>query len=177
MPTGRGAHGLYASRDSTRLYVSNRGEGSVSVISFRTRRQVQKWRLPGGGSPDMGGVSADGRVLWLSGRYNGEVYAISTRTGRLIKRMKVGARAPRAVRVPAARALLARPHGRVPVSRTTRRRSVDSEPSLTTTVMRADTVRSARNAAAAARRAFRGIRTASVWVPRGGSGSERGFRG
>ena len=91
VPTGRGAHGLYASRDSTRLYVSNRGEGSVSVISFRTRRQVQKWRLPGGGSPDMGGVSADGRVLWLSGRYNGEVYAISTRTGRLIKRMKVGA--------------------------------------------------------------------------------------
>ena len=40
------------------------------VISFRTRRPVAKWRLPGGGSPDMGGVSADGRVLWLSGRYD-----------------------------------------------------------------------------------------------------------
>jgi DNA-binding beta-propeller fold protein YncE len=88
--TGAGAHGLYASRDSRRLYVSNRGEGSISVLSFRTRRPVAKWRLPGGGSPDMGGVSASGRVLWLSGRYNGEVYAISTRTGRLIKRIKVG---------------------------------------------------------------------------------------
>jgi DNA-binding beta-propeller fold protein YncE len=88
--TGAGAHGLYASRDSRRLYVSNRGEGSISVVSFRTRRSVAKWRLPGGGSPDMGGVSSSGRVLWLSGRYNGEVYAISTRTGRLIKRIKVG---------------------------------------------------------------------------------------
>jgi DNA-binding beta-propeller fold protein YncE len=88
--TGRGAHGLYPSRDSRRLFVSNRDEGSISVISFRTRRPVRKWQLPGGASPDMGGVSADGRVLWLSGRYDSEVYAISTRTGRLIKRIPVG---------------------------------------------------------------------------------------
>jgi DNA-binding beta-propeller fold protein YncE len=90
-PTGRGAHGLYPSRDSRVLYVSNRGEGSISVISFRTRRPFRKWHIPGGGSPDMGGLSADGRVLWLSGRYNSEVYAISTRTGRLVHRVKVGA--------------------------------------------------------------------------------------
>jgi DNA-binding beta-propeller fold protein YncE len=88
--TGSGAHGLYPSRDSKLLYVSNRGEGSISLISFRTRRPVRKWHIPGGGSPDMGGVSADGRVLWLSGRYNAEVYAISTRTGRLLHRVKVG---------------------------------------------------------------------------------------
>ncbi len=89
-PTGRGAHGLYPSRDARTLYVSNRGEGSISLISFRTRRPYRKWRLPGGGSPDMGGVSADGRVLWLSGRYDAEVYAISTRTGRLLHRIRVG---------------------------------------------------------------------------------------
>jgi DNA-binding beta-propeller fold protein YncE len=89
--TGAGAHGLYPSRDARRLFVSNRGEGSVSVLSFRTRRPVAKWRIPGGGSPDMGGVSADGRVLWLSGRYDAEVYAISTRTGRLLRRIRVGA--------------------------------------------------------------------------------------
>jgi DNA-binding beta-propeller fold protein YncE len=88
--TGAGAHGLYPSRDARRLYVSNRGEGSISVLSFRTRRPVAKWRIPGGGSPDMGGVSANGRVLWLSGRYNAEVYAISTRTGRLLRRIPVG---------------------------------------------------------------------------------------
>jgi len=88
--TGRGAHGLYPSRDAKTLYVSNRDEGSISLISFRTRRPYRKWRLPGGGSPDMGGVSADGRVLWLSGRYNSVVYAISTRSGRLLHRIAVG---------------------------------------------------------------------------------------
>jgi DNA-binding beta-propeller fold protein YncE len=89
-PTGAGAHGLYPSRDSKDLYVSNRGEGSITVLSFRTRRPVKKWRLPGGGSPDMGGVSADGRILWLSGRYNAAVYAISTRTGKLLHTIPVG---------------------------------------------------------------------------------------
>jgi YVTN family beta-propeller protein len=89
-PTGKGAHGLYPSRDAKRLFVSNRDEGSVTVISFRTGRPSATWRLPGGGSPDMGGVSANGRVLWLSGRYHREVYAISTRTGRLLHRIPVG---------------------------------------------------------------------------------------
>jgi YVTN family beta-propeller protein len=90
IPTGSGAHGLYVSRDSRYLYVSNRSEGSISVISFAKRKVVRKWRLPGGGSPDMGGVSANGKVLWLSGRYNAEVYAISTTTGKLLARIPVG---------------------------------------------------------------------------------------
>ena len=88
--TGKGAHGLYVSRDSRFLYVTNRDEGSVSLLDLRTRRVVHKWRIPGGGSPDMGGVSADGKVLWLSGRYNGVVYAISTTNGHLLAKIPVG---------------------------------------------------------------------------------------
>jgi DNA-binding beta-propeller fold protein YncE len=90
VPTGTGAHGLYPSRDARDLYVTNRGEGSISVISFATGKEVAKWRIPGGGSPDMGGVSADGRVLWVSGRYNAVVYAISTRSGKLLAEIPVG---------------------------------------------------------------------------------------
>ena len=85
IPTGRGAHGLYFSRDSRWLYASNRGEGSISVIDVRTRTVAAVWHIPGGGSPDMGGVSADGRVLWLAGRYHAEVYAIDTKDGRLLR--------------------------------------------------------------------------------------------
>ncbi len=88
--TGRGTHGLYPSRDARLLYVTNRGEGSISVVSFRTGHVVTKWKIPGGGSPDMGGVSADGKVLWVSGRYDAVVYAISTRNGRLLARIPVG---------------------------------------------------------------------------------------
>jgi DNA-binding beta-propeller fold protein YncE len=91
MPTGRGAHGLYPSRDARYLYVTNRAAGSISVVSFKTRRIVRTWHIPGGGSPDMGNISANGKVLWLTGRWNGVVYAISTRNGRLLAKIPVGA--------------------------------------------------------------------------------------
>lgn len=88
IPTGLGTHGLYPSRDGTRLYVTYRGTngrqfgpGGVSVIDFATRTVVANWPIPGGGSPDMGNVSADGKMLWLSGRYHNAVYAIDTTTG------------------------------------------------------------------------------------------------
>ncbi len=97
--TGKGAHGLYPSRDGHVLYVANRGwntviggrhgPGSVSVIDFATRTVVATWPVPGGGSPDMGNVSADGKELWLSGRFDYEVYVFDTATGRLTHRIKV----------------------------------------------------------------------------------------
>ncbi|MER6844157.1 YncE family protein [Streptomyces platensis] len=90
MPTGKGAHGLYVSRDSKHMYVSNRGEGSISLLDFRTGKLVDKWHIRGGGSPDMGGLSTDGKVLWLSGRYNSEVYALDTRTGKTLAKIPVG---------------------------------------------------------------------------------------
>ncbi|HUK22081.1 MAG TPA: YncE family protein [Gemmatimonadales bacterium] len=97
--TGRGTHGLYPSRDHRVLYVSNRGwntiaggqhgPGSISVIDFATRRVIANWPIPGGGSPDMGNVTADGKELWLSGRYDGEVYVFDTATGTLTHRIRV----------------------------------------------------------------------------------------
>jgi YVTN family beta-propeller protein len=90
IPTGAGAHGLYISRDSKDMYVTNRGEGSISLFDFATNKVQTKWKIPGDASPDMGGVSADGKVLWLSGRYNSEVYALSTSDGKLLARIPVG---------------------------------------------------------------------------------------
>ncbi len=98
--TGVGPHGLYPSRDGTKLYVSNRGShaihstrngkaGSVCVIGFAGRDVIAHWPIPGGGSPDMGNVSADGRVLWLSGRFDNVVYAIDTTNGN-VRKIPVG---------------------------------------------------------------------------------------
>jgi YVTN family beta-propeller protein len=98
--TGVAPHGLYPSRDGTKLYVANRGShsvhgarrspgGGICVIDFRTRRVVARWPIPGGGSPDMGNVSADGRTLWLSGRYDDVVYAIDTTHGT-VRQIPVG---------------------------------------------------------------------------------------
>jgi YVTN family beta-propeller protein len=95
IPTGKGTHGLYPSRDGKKLYVANRGSshvggppggpGSVSVMDFATRQIEATWPIPGGGSPDMGNVSVDGKTLWLSGRYDGVVYVIDTTTGNVTK--------------------------------------------------------------------------------------------
>jgi YVTN family beta-propeller protein len=97
--TGIGTHGLYPSRDGTKLYVANRGsahvygppkgKGSVSVLDFATRQIVATWTIPGGGSPDMGNVSIDGKVLWLSGRFDNLVYAIDTTSGE-VRSIRVG---------------------------------------------------------------------------------------
>ena len=97
--TGVGTHGLYPSRDGKKLYITNRGsnkmhgpprgKGSVSVLDFATRKIEATWPIPGGGSPDMGNVSADGKLLWVSGRYDDVVYAIDTTTGA-VKTIRVG---------------------------------------------------------------------------------------
>jgi YVTN family beta-propeller protein len=91
--TGMGTHGIYPSRDGRKMYVANRGShkihghkggpGSVSVVDFATEKVEATWPIPGGGSPDMGNVSADGKTLWLSGRYDHMVYAIDTATGQV----------------------------------------------------------------------------------------------
>jgi len=99
IPTGKGAHGLYPSRDGRKLYVTNRGshendikphgQGSISIIDFATRKVERNIPIPGGGSPDMGNVSADGKYLWLSGRYDKVVYAIDIANGN-VKTIPVG---------------------------------------------------------------------------------------
>jgi YVTN family beta-propeller protein len=106
--TGVGTHGLYPSRDGTQLYVANRGsnkvfgppkgKGSVSVIDFATRKIVATWPMPGGGSPDMGNISVDGKTLWLSGRFDNVVYAIDTTSGQ-VKSIPVKGKEPHGLTV------------------------------------------------------------------------------
>jgi DNA-binding beta-propeller fold protein YncE len=90
IPTGHGAHGLYLSRDAKRLFVTNRLEGTVSVLDAYTGAVETTWRIGDHASPDMGNVTADGTQLWLSGRYDHAVYVLSTEDGHLIKQIEVG---------------------------------------------------------------------------------------
>ena len=53
--------------------------------------QTALWKIPGGGSPDMGGVSADGTELWISGRYSAKVYVFDTTTGQVTHAIPVRA--------------------------------------------------------------------------------------
>ena len=97
--TSLGAHGLYPSRDGKKLYVANRGshkiggprlgDGGVVVIDFASEKVVARWPVPGGGSPDMGNVSADGKWLWLAARYDDVIYRFDTGSGEVMQ-IKVG---------------------------------------------------------------------------------------
>ena len=97
--TGPGTHGLYPSRDGKRLFITfrgthrihglHKGPGGVAVMDFATGAITATWPVPGGGSPDMGNVSVDGKSLWLSGRFDDVVYRIDTTTGDYAQ-IKVG---------------------------------------------------------------------------------------
>ena len=117
LPTGKGTHGLYVSRDSKYLYVSNRGEGTVSLIELRhaqgghqvghsRRRQPRHGRRLGGrqGSLALRPLSQRGlRVRHLQ---------------RQPDRQDSGRQeSPRSLRLSAARSLFARPHRRLPLAR------------------------------------------------------------
>ncbi|MFN2606374.1 MAG: hypothetical protein ABR511_00560 [Acidimicrobiales bacterium] len=88
--TGRGTHGLYFSRDARSLYATNRLGGSVAVLDVATMAVTATWQIPGGGSPDMGGVTADGSQFWVTGRNDSVVYVFDTRSGEVVHRIPVG---------------------------------------------------------------------------------------
>lgn len=99
--TGKGTHSVMPSRDGRLMYVVNRGcnkmttcppkgPGSITVIDPATQKIIANWNIPGGGSPDMGNISADGKELWLAGKYDREVYVFNTTTGALTHRIPVG---------------------------------------------------------------------------------------
>jgi YVTN family beta-propeller protein len=90
LPGLAGAHGLYPSRDATKFYLSDRRGSAVTVIDMASRKVVGTWSIPGGGSPDMGGVSVDGSKLWLSGRYTSFIYVWDTATGAFLQKIPVG---------------------------------------------------------------------------------------
>ena len=78
-----------ANRGSNKIHGAQGGPGSVSVMDFATEKIVATWPIPGGGSPDMGNDTADGKQLWLSGRYDHVVYVFDTATGA-VQKIKVG---------------------------------------------------------------------------------------
>jgi len=116
IPTGKGAHGLVFDRDAKRLFVSDRLQGAISVLDARTGALEATWPIPGGGSPDMGNVTADGTQLWLSRSlqpgglrpvHPGRVAAAQDRRRQ---------RTTRGERVAATRPILPRPHRNHPMT-------------------------------------------------------------
>lgn len=76
--TGRGAHNLFYSPDGRHIYVTNRVEGSVSVLNAGTLDVARTYVVPNG--PDCIAFAPDGK-LWISMRWGGHVAVLDPATG------------------------------------------------------------------------------------------------
>src|SRR4029077_9835942 len=85
---GAGAHGLAISRDTTKLFVTNRLAPSLSVVDIATRKVVATWTI--GGTPDMIAQSPDGSQLWISNRYSGYITVVNAQSGAVITTIDTG---------------------------------------------------------------------------------------
>ncbi|MDB6169627.1 MAG: beta-propeller repeat protein [Verrucomicrobia bacterium] len=81
-------HGVAASPDGTRLYVTSEAEDNVTAIDTGTSTLL--WTAPVGIRPNELTVSADGRYLYVPIRGADYVEVIDTGTHRTIKRIQVG---------------------------------------------------------------------------------------
>jgi len=78
IPTGRGAHVLFVPHDRHVIYVTNRVDGTVSVLDPVSLNVVRTLKIPGG--PDDIDFAPDGK-LWATLRWRQEVAVIDPNTG------------------------------------------------------------------------------------------------
>ena len=78
--TGRGAHVLFASPDGRLLYVSNRVDGTITVLDAATLQEIRRYSVPGG--PDDMDFAADGKI-WISQRWQRKVVVLDPATGAM----------------------------------------------------------------------------------------------
>ncbi|HTE36998.1 MAG TPA: hypothetical protein VK630_10670, partial [Reyranella sp.] len=65
--TGKGAHNFWPKGDGRHWFLSNRVEGTVSLIDTQDMQVVATIRIPGG--PDCMDITPDGKELWVTQRF------------------------------------------------------------------------------------------------------------
>jgi YVTN family beta-propeller protein len=86
IPTGRGAHTLFVTHDGTKIYATNRVDGTLTVIDPVSLAVERTIRVPGG--PDDLDFAPDGKI-WAGLRFAQSVAIIDPATGA-IERIRVG---------------------------------------------------------------------------------------
>lgn len=76
--TGRGAHNLFYSPDGKQIYVTNRVEGTVSLLDSSSLETLRTYIVPNG--PDCIAFAPDGK-LWISMRWASHVAVLDPQSG------------------------------------------------------------------------------------------------
>ncbi|MBM3649356.1 MAG: YncE family protein [Alphaproteobacteria bacterium] len=88
LQTGKGAHNFWPKGDGRHWFLSNRVEGTVSVLDTQDLRVVGTVRVPGG--PDCMDVTADGKELWVTQRFLRRVAVIDLDQLKVVASIPVG---------------------------------------------------------------------------------------
>lgn len=91
----QGGHLLVPSRDETKLYVSNTGSGTVSVIDRKSG--AVKSVATGPGTEGIW-ISPDGREVWVTSRGNSQISVIDTAKDEVVATLPSGGNGPARVR-------------------------------------------------------------------------------
>ena len=95
-PTGQmGGHLLVASHDEKKLYVSNTGSGTVSVIDRATGATKS---IPTGPGTEGIWISPDGREVWVTSRADSKISIIGTDKDEVVETLASGGKGPARVR-------------------------------------------------------------------------------
>lgn len=88
LQTGRGAHQFWPKGDGRHWFLSNRVEGTVSLIDTQEMRVVGSVRVPGG--PDCMDITPEGKELWVTQRFLRRVAIVDIATMKLVASIPVG---------------------------------------------------------------------------------------
>lgn len=86
--TGRGAHNFRPMGDGRHVFVSNRVDGTISVLDMHTLEKKYDITVPNG--PDCMEMAADGRTLWVTQRWAKSVAIVDVAERRVVQTIAVG---------------------------------------------------------------------------------------
>jgi YVTN family beta-propeller protein len=106
LKTGKGAHNFWPKGDGRHWFLSNRVEGTVSLIDTQTMQVVATIRIPGG--PDCMDITPDGKELWVTQRFLRRIAIVDLATMKVSGSVPTG-KSPHGVFILKAPALTASP--------------------------------------------------------------------
>ncbi|MBS0522324.1 MAG: beta-propeller fold lactonase family protein [Proteobacteria bacterium] len=88
LQTGRGAHNFWPKGDGRYWFLSNRVEGTISLIDTQEMKVDSTVRVPGG--PDCMDITPDGKELWVTQRFLRRIAILDLATLKLTGSIPVG---------------------------------------------------------------------------------------
>jgi YVTN family beta-propeller protein len=88
LQTGKGAHNFWPKGDGRHYFLSNRVEGTVSLVDTTDMKVVGTVRVPGG--PDCMDITPDGKELWVTQRFLRRVAVIDIEQLKVVASIPVG---------------------------------------------------------------------------------------